>query len=391
MLRIAFALILAAGILPACKKSTAAGGSPTPEPATTRYYAWDQFVMGCDLSYVNQVEAYGGVYRDSGTVKDPYQVLKNHGANTVRVRLWHNPQWQAALNSGKLYNDLKDVEKTIQRAKALGMAVNLDLHYSDEWADPAKQKVPAAWAGLPLNILKDSVYNYTLAVLNYLKAKGLTPEMVQVGNETNQGMLFDAGKVVADNWVPFGTLLKSGIKAVRDFSTGSSIKPQIILHVAQLNNATYFTNGVMTKGGVTDFDILGVSHYQEWTGLSNLDQVAANIAALKILSGKKVMIVETAYPWTTTNSDSYPNVISGSNTLSGYPATKEGQFNYLKALTQQVINGGGSGVMYWEPAWISSGLRDMWNTGSSWDNCTLFDFGGNVLGGADFMRQIYKF
>ena len=201
------------------------------------FYKWDSFSMGVDLSYVNQVEDYGGYYKDSGQVRDLFRIMKDHGANTVRVRLWHSPKWIGDLNKGKMYYDLFGTEKTIRRAKENGMAVNLDIHYSDRWADPAHQETPAAWTGLSLSALKDSVYNYTLAVLNYLKSKNLVPEMVQVGNETNSGMLWPVGKVENNNWQNFAALLNSGVKAVRDFSINSTVKPKIILHVAQLQNA----------------------------------------------------------------------------------------------------------------------------------------------------------
>ena len=114
-----------------CTKKTP--GDPVPPVPSKIVYDWNKFVMGADLSYVNQVQDYGGVYKDAGVVKDPFNIFKDHGANLVRVRLWHNPQWLKALNGGKMYSDLNDVEKTIQRAKAAGMAVNLDIHYSDTW------------------------------------------------------------------------------------------------------------------------------------------------------------------------------------------------------------------------------------------------------------------
>jgi arabinogalactan endo-1,4-beta-galactosidase len=354
-------------------------------------YPWTQFVMGADLSYVNQVQDHDGVYKDSSVAKDPFFIFRNHGTNTVRVRLWHNPQWQAALNSGRLYNDLIDVAKTIQRAKDAGMAVNLDLHYSDTWTDPANQEKPAAWNAATLTVLKDSVYNYTLNVLNYLKARNLTPEMIQVGNETNQGMCFPEGKVVSNNWAPFAELLKSGIKAVRDFSTTSPIKPQVILHVAQLQNAEYWTNGVITIGGVNDFDIIGLSHYHKWTTLTTMSQVGDMIRLLKSRYNKKIMVVETAYPWTTQNADAYGNIISGTEVFANYNVSQQEQLRYMKDLTQEVIRGGGSGIMYWEPAWISSSLRDRWGTGSSWENNAFFDFSDNALPVFEYMTHRYTF
>jgi arabinogalactan endo-1,4-beta-galactosidase len=347
--------------------------------------------MGVDLSYVNQVQDYGGKFKDEGREKDPFRIFRDHGANTVRVRLWHNPQWQAALNNGRLYNDIYDVAKTIKRAKAVGMAVNLDIHYSDTWADPAHQEKPAAWQNILFEALKDSVYQYTLRVLHYLKEQDLVPEMVQVGNENNNGMLFPEGKVINNNWIPFTGLMKSGIKAVRDFSANSVIKPKIILHVAQLQHAPWWVDSVIRAGGVNDFDIIGLSHYPKWSTVKSMEELSAVIRSLITTWKKKVMIVETAYPWTGLNADNYTNIISAADQFANYAISPEGQQQFLRDLTQHVINGGGSGVMYWEPAWISSGLRDRWGQGSSWENNALFDFNGNVLPGMDFMKYRYKF
>jgi arabinogalactan endo-1,4-beta-galactosidase len=271
------------------------------------------------------------------------------------------------------------------------MAVNLDIHYSDEWADPGQQNPPAAWVGLSLSALKDSVYNYTLSVLNYLKGKSLTPEMVQVGNETNSGMLWPLGKVVNNDWIPFGELLNSGIRAVRDFSASSDIKPKIILHVAQLQNAEWWTDHVINDAKVTDFDILGISHYSKWSTVNNMSKVTGTILNVRNICHKTVMIVETAYPWTGDNADSYPNLFAAADSVAGYSLTQEGQLKYLKDLTQAIISGGGKGIMYWEPDWITSSMHDQWGTGSSWDNCTLFDFTGHSLPGINYMTVPYKF
>ncbi len=257
--------------------------------------------------------------------------MRNHGSNTVRVRLWHTPTWVGQLNNGKLYYDLYGTEKTIRRAKENGMAVNLDIH-SDQWADPAHQDTPSAWAGLSLPGLKDSVYNYTLAVLNYLKSKNLVPEMVQVGNETNSGMMWPVGKVINNNWSNFAALLNSGIGAVRDFSLNSSVKPIIILHVAQLQNAEHWTSSLINNG-VTDFDIQGLSHYAKWSTMGTLKEVENSIRRFKNNYGKEIMVVETAYPWTGNNADNYTNIISGQDKVPGYEITPEGQFQYMKDLT----------------------------------------------------------
>jgi len=129
------------------------------------------FYFGADLSFVNQILDHQGVYKDQNVVKDPYQIFKENGTNLVRLRLWHNPIWTKEVygTSGtQLYNDLKDVEKSIALAKGQGMQVLLDFHYSDTWADPSKQYIPAAWQEIKsINVLKDSVYNYTFKTLQY--------------------------------------------------------------------------------------------------------------------------------------------------------------------------------------------------------------------------------
>jgi arabinogalactan endo-1,4-beta-galactosidase len=344
--------------------------------------------MGSDLSFANQVQDYGGVYKDSGAVQDPFTIFKKHGNNVVRVRLWNNPQWLAQYNNGHLYSDINDVAKTIQRAKAAGMAVNLDLHYSDTWADPNNQNIPAAWVGLPLATLVDSVYNYTLYVLNYFKSKNLAPEMIQIGNETNQGMLWPTGKVVNNNFTAFAQLLNSGIKAVRDFSATSTIKPLIILHVAQIQNADWYANGVI-QAGASDFDILGISHYADYTTLTSMSQVSTNISSLKNKYNKQIMLAEASYPWTLLNADTYPNI--NNDSFPGYTVSQQAQYQYMRDLTQQVILGGGTGVMYWAPDWISTSMKDQWGTGSSWDNNTFFDFNGNTLPSIDYMTYKYNF
>jgi arabinogalactan endo-1,4-beta-galactosidase len=281
--------------------------------------------MGVDLSYVNQVEDHGGVYRVNGEKGDPFRILKEAGANTVRVRLWHQPRWVGALNGGTMYYDLEGTIRTLRRAREQGMAVNLDIHYSDRWADPHRQETPAAWKDLELSQLSDSVYAYTIGVLRRLQLLDLVPEIVQIGNETNQGMCWDLGKAARGDYAAFALLLNSGIRAVRDFSSTSSRKPRIILHVAQFQDVHAWANGIGSQG-VQDYDILGVSHYTKWSEVKTMQGVRDSVLALKERYGKDVMIVETAYPWTSDNADGYTNIFSAADTAVGYPISVDGQF-----------------------------------------------------------------
>lgn len=351
------------------------------------FYPVDTFCMGADLSFTNELLDWGAVFRDSGIATDPYLIFKRHGCNLVRVRLWHTPVWTMGTGS-KMYSDLKDAGLTIKRAKDAGMAVSLDFHYSDTWADPSKQELPAAWKNADFNTLLDSVYNYTFKVLSDLRQKNLMPEMVQIGNEINPGMLFPHGNIATSGWGKLGMILNRGIKAVRDASSGSTIKPKIILHVAQPENVQTWVTSIMDKGLVTDFDIIGLSYYIKWSKVP-LNQLGINILGLTDLFHKKVMIVETAYSWTSSGEDSYGNIFSGSDFDPLYPQTVEGQYNYLMALTKQVILGKGAGIQYWAPDWISSSRKDQWGTGSSWENNTFFDFDANVIKGIDYMTYPY--
>ena len=359
---------------------------------TANIYPDTQFVMGADLSYVNALLDAGVVYRDSNNVpKNPYSIFRELGTNLVRVRKWHTPSWQINLYGAIKYHEAVDVARTIEQAHKNQMTVLLDLHYSDNWADPHKQETPAAWKNLPLNILKDSVYNYTLSYLKYLQSRDLIPEYIQIGNENNTGMCHPAGKINQNDFSGFCTLLAAGSKAIRDFSLSSTKKPKIMIHVAQFQEADWWITGILNSGIGVDYDILGVSHYYKWSQVNDPVKIEESIQLLKQKSGKDVWVIETAFPWTLQNKDGYPNILSAENIPSGYTTSREDQNRYLRDLTQNIINAGGKGIIYWEPAWVSSSLKDQWNTGSAWENATYFDFQNKVHGSLNFMTYPYKF
>lgn len=389
---------LAAGL--AC--SSAGGDTGTEPPDTTGeptpvYYSPDEFVMGADLSYVNQVLDHGGVYRDSGVVKSPWDIFRDRGANVVRLRLWHSPDWvrDQVYNdpSTPLYSGLDDVADAAREAAARGLDVMVDFHYSDTWADPGRQVPPAAWQHITdLTALEDSVYHYTRTVLEHLDGVGVLPAMVQIGNETNCGMLStdappgfpELDVCQADQWQSQAAVINAGIRAVRDVS--SSIR--VVLHIAQPENVGWWISGIRSAG-VTDFDIVGFSYYSQWSS-EPLSGISDRVSAWRLAFGKDVMVVETAYPWTTGNADSYGNILGRNSLATGYPATIEGQRDYMIRLVQEVLDGGGTGVFYWEPAWITSGLRTQWGSGSAWDNATLFDFDGEAHDGFGFYTYRYS-
>ena len=346
------------------------------------------FYFGADLSYVNEMEDCGAIYRKDGQARDPYGLFAEMGTNLVRVRIWNDAEWTN-------YSDLDDVRETIRRARAAGMEVLLDFHYSDDWADGDKQIVPKAWRSMrdDTPALAQTLYDYTFQTLRTLDAEGLMPDQVQVGNETNPEMMGELDWKTARpgiNWERNAALFNAGIKAVRDAGAQSSIQPLVMLHIAQPENAEpWFADA--WKHGVTDFDLIGVSYYSKWStqGLDGLEQT---INRLRHRYPAEVVVVETAYPFTTDSADDSPNLLGEDSLLPGYPATYEGQRQYMVDLTQRVKFAGGVGVVYWEPAWVSTDCSTRWGQGSNWENATYFDWrrDGEPTPAATFAQAAYQ-
>ena len=351
------------------------------------------FYLGADLSYTNEMEDCGVVYLENNQPKDPYQMFADNGCNMVRLRLWHTPTWYDTLNQGKRYSDFADVQRSIRRARKAGMAVLLDFHLSDIWADPQRQLAPAAWGPVLNNqpALQDSVYNHVFQTLSRLNAEGLLPEMVQIGNEVNRPILLspedDAAGVPTD-WKRNAPLFIAGLKAVRavEKNTGKSI--QAALHIADPSKALYLMSDFW-QNGVQDFDVIGMSYYWAWHKPVNIAQAGEVITQLRQLyPGKSVMIFETGYIWTTDSNDNAGNIIS--ETHPDYaPPSPDAQYRWLMDLTKEVKRRGGSGVLYWEPSWVSSPCRTPWGQGSHQEHATFFDFNNNVLpdGGMRWLRN----
>ena len=347
----------------------------------TPVQAAPQTYLGVDISYANEMEDCGAVYRSGGKTVEPYAFFKSAGANVARVRIWNDPDWTA-------YSNLKDVERSIRKARAAGLRVLLDFHYSDDWADGDKQVAPKAWAGLSTPDQAKALYGFTRDTLATLDREGLMPDLVQVGNETNGEIVSSLARAKDPiNWERNALLFNAGIKAVRDAGAASAIKPRIMLHIAQPENVEPWF-AAATKAGVTDFDLIGISYYSKWSKRS-MAQLGQIINRLRHLYSADVLVVETAYPFTTQGADSSPNLLGEDALAPGYPATPAGQKKYLVDLTQTVFSSGGVGVVYWEPAWLSTRCKTRWGVGSNWENAALFDFKGQALEGADWLKTPY--
>ncbi len=334
------------------------------EPQTKTF---DNVYLGADLSYVNEMIDCGGTYKLNGQEVDPYKLFAQRGMNLVRLRLWHTPQWTE-------YSNFQDVQKSILKAKENGSQVLLDFHYSDDWADPGKQLIPEAWKDIKeLEVLGDSVYKYTKKILLTLNSQNLLPELVQIGNETNSEVMMPLAAENYDsiNWKRNVFLLNQGLRAVKDIESQFDVEIQTMLHIAQPENALWWFPEAFING-IDDFDWIGLSYYPKWSEYS-LNDVSTAIESLVSTFNKRLMIVETAYPSTLVNADPANNLLGEEALVQGLPATPQGQRNYLISLTKKVLNAGGEGVIYWEPAWISTDCSTRWGQGSHWDNATFFD------------------
>ncbi len=346
------------------------------------------FYFGNDLSSVNQMEDAGAIYKENAQPKDVYRIFADHGTNLVRVRLWVDPSWwqsplQQPAGVKSFYNDIVDVTETIRRSKEAGTKVMLDMHFSDFWADPGRQLVPRKWIGVAsdINLLRDSVYNYTKRILTGLNKQGLMPEIVKVGNETNGGFInqipqdnnsFEVKSTISTSWARHAVLYNAAIKAIREVGATASIKPKIALHFTNKLSGQVWNYQNVINNGITDFDIMGISYYYSWHG-GSIQELQSTIASLKSnFPNYQPMVVETGYLWTTKNYDSMANIINDPDPQY-LPVCPEKQLEYMIDYTRAVMKGGGIGVVFWEPAWVSTACRTPWGIGSSQDHVAFFD------------------
>lgn len=356
---------------------------------------YENFIRGVDVSMLSMIEDLGGRFYIDGEEGDALEILKNNGANYVRLKLWVDPYDQYGNSYGGGNNDFETTLALAKRAKALGMGILINFHLSDWWADPAKQIKPKAWQNLSFSDLKTTLYNYMKNTLNAFEDEGIIPDMVQIGNEIPTGILHDDGKVGGGitDFSKLVELLKSAIAGVRD---SAAFNAKIILHLDHGgDNSLYlwWFGNVLNVEPNLDFDVIGLSFYPMWHG--TMEGLQYNLNDISRRYNKDVVIVETAYAYTLLDGDGEGNVfISSDENIAGYPATPQGQFDFmndLESIILNVPNGRGLGYFYWEPTWLpvegavwgtAAGCayaNDSTKPTNTWDNLTLFDFGGNAL------------
>ncbi|HEX8235237.1 MAG TPA: glycosyl hydrolase 53 family protein [Abditibacteriaceae bacterium] len=326
-------------------------------------------IVGADVSVLTSVEQAGGVFSQNGKKEDVLQLLKRNGFNYARLRVFHTPS-----GKGSLVCDMNYVLPLARRIKDAGLKLLIDFHYSDTWADPGKQFKPAAWEKLNFEQLQGAVFEYTRDAVAQLKRAGAAPDMIQIGNEINTGMLWEDGRANKDDagWKRFAQLVKAGRDGARA-ALGSDSKVLFMHHVAEPKHIIWHFDNLLKHD--SGFDVIGVSYYPFWHG--DLNEFKQHMNAIAAKYNKPIIIAETAYAWTDQYFDEYPDVYHG-KPAPGMPAyDKVGQAEYFRrfiAALQAIPNGHGAGFFYWEPAWLPSK-----SFGSPVDNTTLFDQNGAAL------------
>lgn len=386
----------------------------------------EDFIKGVDISsYISLVES-GVTFKDwnGNKISDQqfFDQLQEAGVNYIRIRVWNDPYDTDGNGYGGGNNDLEKAKKIGKWATDAGMKVLIDFHYSDFWADPAKQKAPKAWADYTIDEKVTAVSEFTTNSLKELKTAGVDVGMIQVGNETNNGVCGE------NTWENMCKIFNAGATAAHEFDSNILVA----VHFANPEKSgTYakYAKNLDTYG--VDYDVFASSYYPYWHGtLSNLTSVLKNVADTY---GKKVMVAETSWATTLEDGDGHENTVREGNndvvTAIDEAFSVQGQANEIRSVIQAVANVGdaGIGVFYWEPAWIPVNVYEdeadnadevltankaAWETyGSGWaasyakeydaddagkwyggsavDNQGLFDFTGKPLASLNVFKYVH--
>lgn len=415
--KLIFFALIAAMIFSSCsaKKSKSAGKTKFPLPKSAEESSiyiepcpqiGDDFIRGMDASAVLSVEKSGAkFYGFDGKEQDVFLTLAQGGINYVRFRVWNDPFDENGNGYGGGNNDLATAIELGKRATAAGLKTQIDFHYSDFWADPKRQHAPKVWQDLDIEKKSAALYEFTKSSLEKLLDAGVDVAMVQVGNEINNGMSGEKG------FINVARLLQEGSRAVREVAKSRKKEIAVALHYTHINRENYpdeITRIAMSlKNYKIDYDIMGLSYYPFWDGtMANMQSV---VKMFREEYGKKVMIAETSYPFTSEDGDGFGNAFAGKekDLVSGYPATVQGQARAVRDVCALSCEAGAIGVFYWEGTWIPVGKATEDNSpkwekfgsgwassycakydpedgglyygGGSWDNQAMFDFYGRPL------------
>lgn len=357
-------------------------------------------ILGIDTSTYLEELAHGARFLDGDAEIDPLDAFAANGVDYMRIRVWNDPH----SPSGEPYLagdcDIDHYIRLAGLAKSKGYRLLMDFHYSDFWADPGKQMIPKAWAGYDVDQMADAVYSFTRECLEKAVAADVAPQMIQVGNEITNGMLWPIGKLEADdgtrcNYENFCCLVRAGCRACREVLPES----KIVLHLERSNDkAVYQEFFSQMAAAEIDYDIIGASYYPYWHGTP--EELFENLNACRVF-GKELMIMELGYGFTVK-----PYCLDGEETrlvidsdrayvpgfTERYPITPEGQLSFVTDFLALARENGIGGVFYWEPLWLP-GDGICWaspagqeyiheagkSTANEWANQCLFDYEGQKL------------
>ena len=344
------------------------------------------YIRGFDVSAVDYWEqdyapntdgADAAWYDTDGTKKDFFAILAAHGVNTARIRVWVDPEnapvtdswWPASTDWHAGDNTTARAVSMAKRAKAAGLKVMLDFHYSDYWTDPGKQVIPHEWQSITTaDAMAEKLAAYTTEVLTALKAADATPAYVQVGNEIDSGILLHtkypvsnaaSGIIGTRGSAAFNKYLAAGCKAVRDFD--SSIK--IILHITNRKPVEFMP---ALNAATSDYDIIGLSYYPWEKDHSTIASLKSNIEKLKVTYNKSVIVAEISAHYSSDGSansdlvqsaahlldpatgaiysDLTTETVSGAVQLQG---TVANQTNTFRHVIEESLAAGASGIVAW--------------------------------------------
>lgn len=372
----------------------------------------DDFMRGFDASTVIQLEEKGAVFRGmDGNKSDIFSLLKSNGVNWIRLRIWNNPN-EATPGA----NNLTRTVNAAKRIKQNGLKFLLDFHYSDTWADTGKQKIPTAWSNLSsVDDMKNSLADFTKSVLEELESAGAVPDMVQIGNEIDQGLFISGVNNTAlqgdisQHQANLATYLNAASAAVRE----KCPQAKIMIHLARGGDSDFvkwwFNHFAGSAPSVSqvDFDIIGLSYYPFYASHKSINNLKKTLSECRTLYGKPVVVTETSFAWTVQGKDSTNNEFWYGAEAAAYDAFKDSaqikkldiyelndksligqpfygkkairasiknQAELVRALIEVSAQAGASGLFYWGGDWISAPEH-----GSTWENQTFFDFDGKIL------------
>lgn len=401
----------------------------------------EDFIKGVDISsYISETSS-GVVYRGwNGEALDGagfFNLLKDSGVNWVRIRVWNNPYDANGNGYGGGNNDIEKAAEMGKLATDAGLKVLIDFHYSDFWADPAMQGAPKAWKNMSVDEKAAAVTEFTKSSLDYLHRRGVDVHMVQIGNETNNGICGEAntnseGKADWSNSAKIFNAGAAGVRAYEDevFGSGTENGSEVMVavHFTEPNTGVQAEIAKQLRDNQVDYDVFATSYYPFWHGtLENLNNVLGSIAETY---DKKVMVAETSYAYTYEDGDGHENNVRAGNAGSldlDYNVSVQGQADSVSSIMKTVSETtNGIGMFYWEPAWIPVqeyhadasdaetvlvSNKQKWETygsgwaasysaeydpenagryygGSSWDNQALFDHSGNPLESLNVFKYV---